>query len=57
MDKAREVDDHNLFYGTRKAKKTGRRDKNEPLSLHREATILVTSGIAVKPGKWETAIP
>jgi hypothetical protein len=32
VKKAREVGDHNLFYGTRRAAKTGRRDKNEPLS-------------------------
>jgi hypothetical protein len=37
--KAREVGDHNLFYGTRRAAKTGRRDKNEPLSLYQESAM------------------
>jgi hypothetical protein len=37
MDKAREFDDHNLFYAVRRAAKTGRRDKNEALPLRGEA--------------------
>jgi hypothetical protein len=43
VDKAVEVGDHNLFYGFWRAAKTGQRDKNEPLSSHREETMFALS--------------